>query len=156
MGQWKIVVVDDGPRAATTGQGSRDLLGTLAGGGLVAAGAYLPWLRANPASESAGLGLVPSLMTPGLGLIDFVLVFPAIVVLLTLLVRGPTRGWALAAVVTGLWALLFSVQLVVAQYTGDGLRFVPGLGWALTVGGGLVLAFVGGRALLGGDALLEK
>lgn len=156
MDQWKIVTIDDGPRSATSGHGVRDLVGTLAGGVLVAAGAYLPWLQANPASETAGLGLVPGLMTPGLGLLDFVLVFPAIVVLATLLVRGPTRGWALAAVVTGLWALLFSVQLVVVQYTGDGLRFVPGLGWALTVGGGLVLAFVGGRALFGSNALLEK
>lgn len=156
MDQWKIVTIDDGPRSATPGQGVRDIVGTLAGGVLVAAGAYLPWLRTNPPSGSDGLGLVPGLMLPGFGLLDFVLVFPAVVALATLVVRGPTRGWALASVVTGLWALLFSVLLVVVQYTGDGLRFVPDLGWALTVGGGLVLALVGGRALFGGDPLLEK
>lgn len=148
MSRWKIVTIDDGPPVTTAGQGFRDVVGTLVGGGLVAAGAYLPWLRANPASESAGFGLVPGLMTPGLGLLDFVLLFPAGVVLGTLLVRGPTRGWALASVVTGLWAVLFSVMLVVVQYTGEALRFVPDLGWVLTVAGGLVLAFGGGQALL--------
>ena len=156
MAEWKIVAIDDGPPAATAGQGVRSVVGTLVGGVLVAAGAYLPWLRANPASETTGLGLVPGLMTPGLGLLDFVLVFPAGVVLAALLVRGPTRGWALGSVVTGLWAVQFSVLLVVVQYTGEGLRFVPDVGWALTVGGGLVLALVGGRTLFGSDARLEK
>ena len=156
MAQWKIVAIDDGSPAAAAGQDHREVVETVAGGGLVAAGAYLPWLRANPAADPDGLGLIPSLMTPGLGLLDFVLLFPAGVVLAALLVRGPTPGWALASVVTGLWAVLFSVMLTVVQYTGEGLRFVPDLGLVLTVAGGVVLALVGGRALLGGEASLEK
>lgn len=126
--------------------GYRDLAGTLVGAALIAVGAYLPWLRANPGYEP--IGLVPSLMTPGVALVHFVLLFPAAVVVAARVGRGATRGWALATLVTGLWAVLFAVLLLGAQYTAGGLRFVPGAGWALVVGGGLALALVGGMALL--------
>lgn len=126
--------------------GYRDLAGTIAGAGLLTVGAYLPWLRANP--DYGPIGLVPSLMTPGVALVHFVLLFPAAVVVAARAFRGPTRGWALASLVTGLWAVLFSVLVLGAQYTSPGLRFVPGAGWGLTVLGGLVLALVGGLALL--------
>lgn len=147
MTQWKIVATDD-PSAAAADQWPGNLLATLAGGGLVATGAYLPWLRTNPGHEPDALGVVPGLMTAGLSLLDFVVLFPVGVVLAALLVRGATRGWALASVVTGLWAVLLSVLLVATQHTAEGLRFVPDIGLALTLLGGLVLALVGGRTLL--------
>lgn len=134
---------------STTHGGVRDLAGTLAGAVLLVVGAYLPWLRANPGYDP--IGLVPSFMTPGLALAHFVLLFPAGVAVAARVFRGPTRGWALASLVTGLWAVLFSVLLLGAQYTAGGLRFVPAAGWALTVAGGLLLALVGGLALLDGE-----
>lgn len=127
--------------------GVRDLAGTIAGAGLLAAGAYLPWLRANPGYEATGLESVPALMTSGVEFLHFVLLFPAGVAVAARVFRGPTRGWALASLVTGLWAVLFSVLVLGAQYTSTGLRFVPGAGWGLTVLGGVVLALVGGLAL---------
>jgi hypothetical protein len=66
--------------------------------------------------------------------------------------RGATRGLALATLVTGLWAVLFVGLLLGAQYTAGGLRFAPDVGWALTVGGGLALALVGGLALFESEA----
>lgn len=133
---------------ATWRGGVRDLAGTLAGASLLAVGAYLPWLRANPGYEATGLESVPALMTSGVELVHFVLLFPAGVAVAARVFRGPTRGWALASLVTGLWAVLFSVLLLGAQYTSTGMRFVPGAGWGLTVLGGIVLALVGGLALL--------
>lgn len=129
--------------------GARDLAGTLAGTGLLVLGAYLPWLRANPGYEP--IGLVPSFMTPGVAFVHFVLLFPAAVVVAARVGRGATRGWALAALVTGLWGVVLPVLLLGAQYTTDGFRFVPAAGWATTVAGGLLLALVGGLALLDGE-----
>ena len=147
MSERKTLAVEDERPASTVRDGYRRILVTVAGTAFVAVGAYLPWLRANPGIKRDGLRLVPSLMTPGLAFVHFVVLFPVGVVLTTRLVRGPTRGWALASVVTGLWAVLFSVLLVVVQYTDEGLRFVPEAGWVLTVLGGLLLALVGGVAL---------
>lgn len=146
MGRHTIRAVEADRREPTWRGGYRDLAGTLAGAALIGVGAYLPWLRANPGYEP--IGLVPSLMTPGVALVHFVLLFPAAVVVAARVGRGATRGWALSALVTGLWAVLFAVLLLGAQYTAGGLRFVPGPGWALTVGGGLAFALVGGLALL--------
>lgn len=147
MTRHRIRGVEGAPTDASWRGGVRDLVGTLAGAGLLLVGAYLPWLRANPGYEASGLKFVPPLMTSGVELLHFVLLFPAGVAVAARLFRGPTRGWALAALVTGLWAVVFSVLLLGAQYTSAGLRFVPGAGWALTVLGGLVLALVGGLAL---------
>lgn len=147
MAEWKLFAIDEEPPAGTSRGGQRDIVVTLFGGALIAIGAYLPWLQANPRYEPSGLHLVPSLMTPGVELIHFVLLFPAGVVLAALVVNGPTRGWALVSLVTGLWAVLFSVLLLVVQYTSGTLRFIPELGWVLTVLGGLLLALVGGLAL---------
>ena len=60
-------------------------------------------------------------MTPGLAFVHSTVLFPVGVVLAACLVRGPMRGWALASVVAGLWAVLLSALLVVVQYTGEGL-----------------------------------
>jgi hypothetical protein len=130
--------------------GYRDLAGTIAGALLIWVGAYLPWLRANPGYEP--IGLVPSLMTPGVASVHFVLLSPAVVVVAARIGRGATRGLALATLVTGLWAVLFAGLLLGAQYTAGGLRFAPDVGWALTVGGGLALALVGGLALFESEA----
>lgn len=143
----KPLVVEDEPPTSTAHDGYRRILITVGGAAFVAIGAYLPWLRVNPGAEQGGLGLVPGLMTPGVAFVHFVVLFPVGVVLATHLVRGPTRGWALASVVAGLWVVLLSVLLVVVQYTDEGLRFLPEFGLALTVLGGLALALVGGVAL---------
>ena len=156
MTGWKVLTVDDEPPAGTVRDGYRRILVTVAGAALVAIGAYLPWLRANPGIERDGLRLVPSLMTPGLAFVHFVVLFPVGVVLAARLLRGPTRGWALASVVSGLWAVLFSVLLVVVQYTGEGLRFVPEVGWVFTVLGGLLLALAGGVALFEEGATVPR
>lgn len=147
MTEWKIVAIDDDPSASSAPSGHRDAAVTVVGAILVAVGAYLPWLRANPTYESTGLDLVPSLMTPGIEMIHAALLFPAGVALAAVLARGPTRGWALASLVTGLWVVLFAVLVFGAQYTARGLRFIPEFGWLVTVCGGLLLAFVGGLAL---------
>lgn len=156
MTEWKRIAVKDESPAGPVHDGYRRLLVTVAGAALVTVGAYLPWLRANPGVEQDGLRLVPSLMTPGLAFVHFVVLFPVGVVLAARLVRGPTRGWALASVVAGLWAVLFSVLLVVVQYTDEGLRFVPEVGWALTVLGGLLLALVGGVTLFEESAAVPR
>lgn len=148
MSRNHIPVVEPDRTDSSPHGGVRDLAGTLAGAGLLVVGAYLPWLRTNPGYEATGLEFVPALMTSGVEFLHFVLLFPAGVAVAARVFRGPTRGWALAALVTGLWAMLFSVLLLGAQYTSSGLRFVPGAGWVLTVLGGLVLALVGGLALL--------
>lgn len=148
MTRHRIRGVEPAPTESRWRGGVRDLAGTLVGAGLLVVGAYLPWLRANPGYEATGIGSVPALTTSGVAFLHFVLLFPAGVVVAARVFRGPTRGWALAALVTGLWAVLFSVLLLGAQYTSAGLRFVPGAGWVLTVLGGLVLALVGGLALL--------
>lgn len=156
MTEWMLLAIEDEPPTSTARDGYQRILATVAGAALVAVGAYLPWLRANPGVERDGLRMVPSLMTPGLAFVHFVVLFPVGVVLAARLVRGPTRGWALASVVTGLWAVLFSVLLVAVQYTGEGLRFVPEPGWALTVLGGFLLALVGGVALFEEDATVPR
>lgn len=156
MAEKKTLAVGEEPTAGTVRDGYRRILVTVAGAALVAVGAYLPWLRANPGIERDGLRLVPGLMTPGLTFVHFVVLFPVGVVLAARLVRGPTRGWALASVVAGLWAVLFSVLLVVVQYTDEGLRFLPELGLGLTVLGGLLLALVGGVALFEESATVPR
>lgn len=147
MSRHRLRAVEPAPPESSWRGGVRDLAGTIAGAGLLAVGAYLPWLRANPGYEATGLESVPALMTSGVEFLHFVLLFPAGVAVAARVFRGPTRGWALASLVTGLWAVLFSVLVLGAQYTSTGLRFVPGAGWGLTVLAGVVLALVGGLAL---------
>ncbi|WP_162989898.1 hypothetical protein [Natronorubrum halophilum] len=123
----------------------------LVGGGImtVSVGTYLPWLKTNPNLPPDAE--IPTVLLPGMNTgfeaFDFALLGLVGLVLLSR-VSSRKRLQSIVTLLTGVGTVLFCVfYLSGSSLTGFNTTFVPGLGWYLTVFGGVLLFVAGGRQL---------
>lgn len=136
----------DGSRDAFVGslsEGPIRTWTTLTGAALVVLGGYLPWLRYNPDYEGAGLVLSPQ-TRPGFEGFDLLLLVPVGLLVAFLAVRGATKWWARATAVVGFVAVLLPAVAAVDSFIETDPYYVPDVGLAVTVLGGLLLLAVTG------------
>ena len=128
----------------------RDSVQSVGGAIALALGAYLPWLRTNPALPHDAE--IPTILLPGMraGIdgFDFALLGGAGIVLALRLVGTEQRRQSLFECVTGVGSLFLCVRhLFFYAGVGGDATFVPALGWYVTVLGGVLLAVSGGVRL---------
>jgi hypothetical protein len=137
-------------RTTTTRSLSVPALATIIGGGLVATGAFLPWIATTSAvtGNRTGIDLGDGLVAVGLGAVVAVIGLREVVAAGSRFARWAAMG--LAALAIGIGAFETGAASDRIKTLDDSIR--PGA----SIGGGIYLVIAGGVVALVGGSLLSK